>query len=375
MSAIPSLPPSGSTYEWIPEIDRVVQNVGRYRFTVLVPGSWDAATTQAFLTTRGWDVSSIGAPPADVAAVLAGIAVQGLPSPAGWWVMGTWVGPDATTLPKTDGLLTYATLDVQTVVPPGDVPMGAPPPAPSKLPAVLAFLGGGVLVASLIAMTRRGHEVVRHAAMANPREIVAKRTTYDGVAVLFWSDGAVTDRVGRLVKGRLPTDRIFEFANEVAIYGWNEIPDAIARFKRGEVVGTRRPARAPDVPESKRLYREITSAAGLKHTIRIKENPSIFAPQRLTPDITIRGYMPTKRQYDASLRILRDIASKGRVSGGYAASIDPSEHDVWIALHQQGLLRNTLSRDYGRGNLQAPFRWNEIELSDYGRKYLEQRTS
>jgi hypothetical protein len=64
--------------------------------------------------------------------------------------------------------------------------------------------------------------------------VVAKRKAFDGVTILFWSDGAVTDRNGKYIKGRLPKDRIFEFAGNVCLYTYDEIPEAIAAFKQSK---------------------------------------------------------------------------------------------------------------------------------------------
>jgi hypothetical protein len=69
-------------------------------------------------------------------------------------------------------------------------------------------------------------------------EIIARRTTYDHITVAIWSDGAVSNRTGSiLVRGRVPRDRLFEFADWVSIYRWDELGDVIAKMKRGTPAG------------------------------------------------------------------------------------------------------------------------------------------
>jgi len=415
MSAMPSLPPPGTTYEWIPEIDRVVQKVGRYRFAVLVPGSWDAATTQAFLTGRGWDVSSIGAPPPDVAAVLAGITVQGLPSPTGWWVMGTWAGPDNTALPKTDGLLTYATLDIQTAVPPGDAPLGAPPPAPSKLPAVLAFLGGGIVVATAIAVVRSGRGMRRAVAMENPVSLsrcvgcgIKKRASG---SYCQKCKSAVHHAIRRIEDESLIVDTaggawwVWTAKGEVLVVGKDTKPDAIYDLAMGDSSTTENPIgnkihigrrgsgsdpvcshRASRTSQltmgvidfSKQPVEDRCSRCEAKMPTLLRmalkkdapsENP-VRHSHRLTPDVLpYVGYgMMTKSEYDAHMRILRRVRDHG-AKGATAVDVfgDNDQYATGDREYQAGMA-------IVRGGLVKEDRDWRFRLTPYGRVYLEQRS-
>lgn len=88
---------------------------------------------------------------------------------------------------------------------------------------------------------------------------------------------------------------------------------------------------------------------------------------RLTPDITVRGMMPSKRAYQESIDILRRAERAKRNNNAISyfswkrGEPDDLEHDVWIALHQQGLLRS------------APGSSGGSVLTKYGEIYLAQR--
>lgn len=80
---------------------------------------------------------------------------------------------------------------------------------------------------------------------------------------------------------------------------------------------------------------------------------------RLTSDITVRGRMPTKLEYETSLDLLR------RMPMPATARLSDVEQTVVIALQQQGLVRTkALGGAYN----------NELVLTDYGKLYLSQRT-
>lgn len=112
-----------------------------------------------------------------------------------------------------------------------------------------------------------------------------------------------------------------------------------------------------DVETAKR--RRLGGSAGDSRAVR---------DPRLTPDITFRGRMPTALEYKTHLRLLEDADHDERMHGRSEARVfrnwlgkDMSalEHDVWIAVHRHGLLKQ--NRDgYHR-------------LTPYGRVYLEQR--
>ncbi len=84
-------------------------------------------------------------------------------------------------------------------------------------------------------------------------------------------------------------------------------------------------------------------------------------PERLTPDITIKGRMPTKAEYAAHLELLRDIAA-GRSTWLSKGDMTDLQHLVWVAVHQQGLVDQEGSRGDGRHR-----------LTPYGKLYLRQR--
>jgi hypothetical protein len=90
--------------------------------------------------------------------------------------------------------------------------------------------------------------------------------------------------------------------------------------------------------------------------------------ERLTSDIVVRGRMPTKQEYDASLRILRRIADAKTSWGLTAASAfevdDDVEREAWYAINQAGLVRE---RQTGWSTSYALTRLGEV--------YLEQRSN
>jgi hypothetical protein len=85
---------------------------------------------------------------------------------------------------------------------------------------------------------------------------------------------------------------------------------------------------------------------------------------RLTPDIIVRGRPPTRAIYEASLRLLLEVAtsSSGVVSTWRCTTWTEDEHEAGIAHARQGLTRKV--------------RWCEgfaDELTEYGQIYLGQR--
>jgi hypothetical protein len=159
-------------FEWEPEIDRVVQPGGRYRFAVIVPNTWTDDQTQTFLEGLGWNITSIGAPPPDVMQAISGVLQEtGLPSgssPNAFWVIATWPGI-STTLPTSSGQLYYATLDYYAPVSPAEAKQyqqETSPPPMNWMPAVLAFAGGGLIVGTILYASK--HSMIGH-PLPNPR--------------------------------------------------------------------------------------------------------------------------------------------------------------------------------------------------------------
>ena len=62
--------------------------------------------------------------------------------------------------------------------------------------------------------------------------VVSKQKTYDGMNVLLWSDGYITDRLGNMKRGyKLPVKNMWRHWQDIGVYTWNEIPDLIAKAR------------------------------------------------------------------------------------------------------------------------------------------------
>jgi hypothetical protein len=73
-------------------------------------------------------------------------------------------------------------------------------------------------------------------------EFVSQYYTYDGIAVQLWSDGDLTDRLGRgFSRTRLPFWAAAVVAHEVAIYYEHELQDVIRAAKKLANKGTLSP--------------------------------------------------------------------------------------------------------------------------------------
>ena len=74
-------------------------------------------------------------------------------------------------------------------------------------------------------------------------EPVSQYKTYDGVSVILWSDGDLTDRLGRgISRVHLPFWAAAVVAHEVAIFDWEELPLLIKNAKKLSKNGTLSPA-------------------------------------------------------------------------------------------------------------------------------------
>lgn len=94
-------------------------------------------------------------------------------------------------------------------------------------------------------------------------EIVAERTTFDGRIVLLWSDGVITDRLGRHMPGcRVPRPRLFLVADEICLYARDELPRLCAAAKRAASPDDlrRRAEPYPDSSETAAEYGRRTEA-------------------------------------------------------------------------------------------------------------------
>ena len=66
-----------------------------------------------------------------------------------------------------------------------------------------------------------------------PPEIVSTSKTYDNFVVQLWSDGMITDRMGKYNKGhKLPAKDMWRYWNDVSVYNWKEIPDLVAKARK-----------------------------------------------------------------------------------------------------------------------------------------------
>lgn len=94
-------------------------------------------------------------------------------------------------------------------------------------------------------------------------------------------------------------------------------------------------------------------------------NPSILAPPRLIPDIIVDGRMPTKAEYEAANKLLREIAGSpgGKASAWMSTNFDDDEHRAWIAMSRAGLVRTIEAQP-----------WNYVVLTEKGKEYLRQRS-
>lgn len=80
---------------------------------------------------------------------------------------------------------------------------------------------------------------------------VARRRTFDGIDVLFWSDGAVTGRMGtyavhaprelETIVAALRANR--EAAGDVCVYSWSELPALVRSLRARHLTEVRNAAR------------------------------------------------------------------------------------------------------------------------------------
>lgn len=100
---------------------------------------------------------------------------------------------------------------------------------------------------------------------------------------------------------------------------------------------------------------------------------AIHALGPLTWDITVHGRMPSQAVYDASLRLLREVAAQpGQATSALrATTLTVDERDAWVALHQAGCLE---TRCPPVTSPTQPFAWATVHLTAYGSRYLAERT-
>lgn len=98
-------------------------------------------------------------------------------------------------------------------------------------------------------------------------EIVATRTTYDGVQVFLHADGSVSDRLRFIGRTKLPETTMWRAAEDFCLYTHAELPAFIKNVAKGaqKFFSVR-----VDRPESERLYRQVVTSAGAKVYLRIR---------------------------------------------------------------------------------------------------------
>lgn len=108
--------------------------------------------------------------------------------------------------------------------------------------------------------------------------IIATRTTFDGVTVYLHSDGSVSDRLN-FFRAKLPIASMWRAFDDVSIYTHAEIPSFIREAKggkwspawiAGQVASAQKRAAIASVPEAERCYRQIDNANGGSVFVRIR---------------------------------------------------------------------------------------------------------
>lgn len=119
---------------------------------------------------------------------------------------------------------------------------------------------------------------------------IARRTTADGILIVVWSDGWLTDRMGlRLAKLRVKydfdRDSLWALAGLIGFFDLAELRPLVLEWKRArrQVGATDETARLavlrrmpgsrpkpPTPPNNDALYRELVTAAGMKVYLRIR---------------------------------------------------------------------------------------------------------
>ncbi len=97
------------------------------------------------------------------------------------------------------------------------------------------------------------------------------RRTIDGIDVLVWSDGALSDRLGYLVAGRLPAALRTIAADEICTLNWDELPRLVLAAKkvRGEDVHALRTSLRRGLPRAPLTEEERVSILESESTRRL----------------------------------------------------------------------------------------------------------
>jgi hypothetical protein len=193
---------TSTEWDWVPQQGLGVQQDVFYRFVILAPSSMSQDEVYSYLSSRGWDLTSISAPPASILAALqAVIAIfPGATPPQSVWVEATWRGA-STTLPQPDGSLYYEALQFYAQVPTtdpggsttpppsGDVPGSSQQPAPAS-PWPVLLVGGVLVLGSWLLLKDTAKDPIPYArprrARANPLGVLQTiRANVNGRPVKF----------------------------------------------------------------------------------------------------------------------------------------------------------------------------------------------
>jgi hypothetical protein len=114
--------------------------------------------------------------------------------------------------------------------------------------------------------------------MKDDSEVVARRTTFDGVTILIHADGRLSDRLRWVPGGKVPVDRLFRFADDIGTFNYAELPDAIRAAKRKGWYARRNPM-AP-IDDSRMLWIGlglVGAAIGLAALVVANKKPAALA--------------------------------------------------------------------------------------------------
>jgi hypothetical protein len=102
--------------------------------------------------------------------------------------------------------------------------------------------------------------------MENTNQIVATRTTFDGIQVFLHTDGSVSDRLRFIGRTKLPVATMWRAAADFSLYTHAELPAFIKKVAKGaqKFFSVR-----VDRPESERLYRSVVTSAGMTVYLRV----------------------------------------------------------------------------------------------------------
>lgn len=115
---------------WIDDPTRSVATNGHYLVVVVVPAKQTEDEVLRYLFTHGWDVKSLQAAPADIAAAILQLLTLGFTDPPQAWLMNAFWRGSSGVLPAHDGNVYYGAVAHEYT--PQRPPLPEPGPAPSQ---------------------------------------------------------------------------------------------------------------------------------------------------------------------------------------------------------------------------------------------------